>query len=248
MNIADWKKEAFIDYPKKISTVLFASGCNYHCPTCHVKPIVENKNGIDEKIIFEYLDKRRGWINGIVICGGEPTCQFSLVNFLEKIKSRWLAVKLDTNGNNLDSLEMISKRKLVNYIAMDVKGPMSLYAKLTGKDFIDERDDVGKGISIIPTFPDYEFRTTVVPIYEDNKLRWMTPEEIGNTAKLICDWTDDNQHKYFLQRFVARDKEEMLDEKFAKENLPKEFLETPKSLLEECLIEAKKYLPETKIR
>jgi hypothetical protein len=79
-------------------------------------------------------------------------------------------------------------------------------------------------------------------------LRWMTPEEIGNTAKLICDWTDDNQHKYFLQRFVARDKEEMLDEKFAKENLPKEFLETPKSLLEECLIEAKKYLPETKIR
>lgn len=248
MKITGWQKESFIDYPQKCSLVVFTSRCNYRCPTCHAKSIIEGRKEYDEEIIFNYLNSRKKWIDGVVICGGEPTRETSLKYFIRKIKERGLAVKLDTNGSNPTFLEELNQEKLVDYAAMDVKGPVNLYAKLTGKKFIDERDDVGKGIAAVSNFPNYEFRTTVVPLYEDEKLRWMTPEEIGETAELIYCYTGNKNHKYFLQEFIAREKDEMVDERFSKENLPKEFWETPKEILEKCLTEAKKYLPLAKIR
>ena len=98
-------------------------------------------------------------------------------------------------------------------------------------------------------FPDYEFRTTIVPVKRENgETSFMTPKEIKKTARMIEDCTGDDRHKYFLQRFVARSKDEMLDEKFSKENLPKEMQETPDSLMQECLKEARIFLPKTEIR
>ncbi|MCL5018468.1 MAG: anaerobic ribonucleoside-triphosphate reductase activating protein [Candidatus Pacearchaeota archaeon] len=248
MRISDFQRETLSDYPGKISSIVFIRGCNYRCPTCHAKQIIEMKKELDEEIIFDYIEPRKDWIEGVVICGGEPTRRGDLKYFIRKIKEKGLAVKLDTNGSNFNALENLREEKLIDYVAMDVKGPMSLYAKLVGKDFVDERDEIIKGIGAVSLFPDYEFRTTVVPLYEDSKVRWMTPKEIGETAKMICDYTGYKFHKFFLQKFIARDKNEMIDKKFARENLPEEFLKTPKRLLDECLIEAKKYLPNTKIR
>jgi len=248
MNIADFQRETLSDYPGKISSVVFIGGCNYHCPTCHAKQIVEMKKELDEGIIFDYLELRKEWIEGVVICGGEPTRRGDLKYFIKKIKEKGLAVKLDTNGSNHVILNELNDEKLVDYVAMDVKGPMSLYAKIIGRDYIDKRDYIAKGIASTSQFPDYEFRTTVVPVYENGKPRWMTPAEIGETARLIYDSTGDMEHKYLLQKFVARGKNEMLDKRFAKENLPEDFLKTPKRLLDECLIEAKKHLPNSRIR
>jgi pyruvate formate lyase activating enzyme len=248
MKISALQKDAMKDYPGKISTIIFTGRCNYRCPTCHAKKILGEEKNISKEEVLNYLDSRKDWIQGVVICGGEPTMELDLIPFLEKIKERGLSVKLDTNGSSPDFLRELNKRELVDYCAMDVKGPMSLYAKLTGRNFINERDDVAKGIAIVSKFPDYEFRTTIVPIIENEKLRWMTPKEISETAELICNYTENNKHKYFLQKFVARSKEEMIDERFAKENLSEEFWATPKTLLEECLIEAKKYLPNAGIR
>jgi len=248
MNISKFQKLSYLDYPGKISAVIFTEKCNYRCPTCHAKKILEEEKNISEKEVLHYLDSRKDWVDGVVICGGEPTRELDLVPFLEKIKERGLSVKLDTNGSSPDLLRELNKQGLVDYVAMDVKGPANLYAKLVGKDFVDMRDYVEKGIGVVSNFPDYEFRTTIVPIFEEGKMRWMTPEEIGETAKIISDITGKHQPKYFLQKFVARSKDEMLEEKFAKENLPEEFWKTPEELLEECLIEAKKYLPNGGIR
>ncbi|MCK9595978.1 anaerobic ribonucleoside-triphosphate reductase activating protein [Candidatus Pacearchaeota archaeon] len=248
MEIFDWKKESFIDYPGKISTIIFTAGCNYNCGYCH-NPELKNLGGhIPEEKIFNYLDSRKGWINAVVISGGEPTIQFSIQEFIRKIKIRGLAVKLDTNGNYSSILDKFLEENVIDYVAMDVKGPISLYPKIIGRDFIDERDNIGKGLVAVSKFPDYEFRTTIIPIYDNEKIRWMTPREIGQTAKLISNWTEGAENiKYFLQPFRAIEKKEG-DNKFMKKNLPKEFWITPKDLLEEGKKEAQKFLPNTKIR
>lgn len=251
MQIKNRLNESYIDFPENISSVVFTGTCNYKCPTCHAKYLLESKEkNMDELDFFNYLDSRKGWIDAVVICGGEPTLQSGLINFARELKEKKWYVKLDTNGSRPEVLKNLLEKNLIDYVAMDVKGPSRLYAKLVGKDFIDEKEDVGKGIEIVSQFPDYEFRTTVVPIIRENKkISFMTPEEIGETAKLICNYTGKRKHKYFLQRFVAsRSNNEMLDRKFERKNLPKEFWETPRKLLWECLHEARKYLPDAELR
>jgi len=248
MEIAEWQKESFIDYESEISTIVFTPKCNYNCGYCH-NPELKNAEGkIDEKEIFDYLISNKKWIEAVVISGGEPTIQLGLKNFVKEIKDLGFLVKLDTNGSNYSVLQELKNEKLIDYVAMDVKGPVQLYPLITGRKFIDIRDDIGKGISIVSQFPNYEFRTTIAPIYENEKPRWMTPKEIGETAELISDWASkENGIKYILQPFKAIDKKGG-NKRFMKENLSKEFHETPSKHIEECLIEAQKHIPNTKIR
>jgi pyruvate formate lyase activating enzyme len=243
MQIRDFWRESFNDFPKKIpSSVVFSPKCNYRCPVCHAKHLLKDGENIQEKTFFDYLDSRTGWLKGIVICGGEPTIQHTLPYFLKKIKEKGLAVKLDTNGSDYATLGKLKESKLIDYVAMDVKGPPQIYADLIGREFIDARDGYEKAIGVVSQFPDYEFRTTIVPVIRRNgEISFMTPEEIGETAKLIYDCTGINDHKYFLQPFVPR-KGELVDSRL------ESFPQTPKEILEKGLMEAKKYLPNTKIR
>jgi pyruvate formate lyase activating enzyme len=243
MQIRNFIRESFNDFPGKTSSVVFTPECNYRCPSCHAKHLLGEGKNIDEKEFFDYLDSRKGWIEGVVICGGEPTLQHTLPYFLEKIKKRNLAVKLDTNGSEYTILEDLLGSKLVDYVAMDVKGPPQLYADLTGQEFIDERDGYQKAIAVVSQFPDYEFRTTVAPVVRKNGISFMTPEEIGETAKLIYDCTGKIGHKYFLQPFLPyKGKGELVDSRF------EEFPETSRELLEQMKKEARKYLPKCDIR
>ncbi len=249
MKIAFWQKESFIDYPGKISTLVFTPGCNYNCGYCHNPELKEfDGKGINETEIFEYLIANKGWIDAIAISGGEPTMQIGLKDFAKKAKDLGLLVKLDTNGAAYTILQQLKNEKLIDYVAMDVKGPVELYPLITKTKLIGLRDNLGKGISIISQFPESEFRTTLCPVYNNGEPRWMTPEEIGKTAELIHDWSfHQGKSSYFLQPFKAIEKEEG-DEKFLRENLPAEFYETPQKLLKECLVEAQKHLPNAKIR
>jgi len=136
------------------------------------------------------------------------------------------------------------KKRLVDYVAMDVKGPPQLYSKIIGREIAIK--DIEKGIKVTSKFPKYEFRTTVCPIYEEEKIRWMTPDEIGNTAKFISEFAP-KESKYFLQPFKAIEKNQG-NNGFLKKSLPKNFHETPINHLEQCSIEAKKYLDYVFIR
>jgi len=245
MKIADWRKISSIDYPKKISTVIFTSECNYKCPACHAKNILYSNELIPEQKILDYIDftnKEKKLIDAVVLCGGEPTLQLDLIYFAEKIKKMGFAIKLDTNGSRFAILQELKESKLIDYVAMDVKGPRELYPNLVGREFLDRRDDYEKAIGIVSQFPDYEFRTTVVPVVRDSgEISFMTPEEIGETARLIYNCTGRDNHKYFLQKFVPRENG-LLDSRL--ENFP----ETPTEILEKGKKEAMKYLPNCRIR
>ena len=233
--IRDFLRESYIDYPGKISSVVFFPGCNYRCPACHAKHLLEKGENKREKEFLDYLDSRKAWVEAVVLCGGEPTLQHSLEFFIEKLKKRGLLVKLDTNGSDFATLGRLKESGLVDYVAMDVKGPPEIYADLVGREFLDNRDGYEKAIAIVSQFPDYEFRTTVVPVVREGEISFMTPEEIENTARLIYNLVQDTECKYFLQPFVPR-KNGLLDARL------ESFPETPRELLEEMKKRAREIL------
>ena len=102
MKAAYLQKTSFIDYPGRISAVVFTQGCNFRCPYCHNPELVvpERYCGtIRIEDIFSFLEKRRGKLDAVVITGGEPTLQADLVPFMQRIRSMGFLVKLDTNGD-----------------------------------------------------------------------------------------------------------------------------------------------------
>lgn len=226
MKISGLQKLTLLDFPEKVACTVFTYGCNFRCPFCHNAGLVvgEQPEEVKEDDFFAYLDKRKGVLDGVAITGGEPTLQKDLIPFIEKIKERGLAVKLDTNGARPEVVKEILDRGIVDYFAMDVKNGPQKYAATAGVNV--DLDAIKESISLLITrAPDYEFRTTVVKGFHEKG----DFEEIG---KMIA-----GAKKYFLQKFTDSgailgtgvgpcDEEEM----------------------ESFLKEAQKYVPGAKIR
>lgn len=239
-----------IDYPGKVAFEIYTIGCNYRCPTCHSKSLLTSQEiSGEEAITFMKNYKNRDWIDGLVICGGEPTIQGDLVEFLERFKREiCLPIKLDTNGSNPDMLRRLRDKKLVDFFAMDIKGPKSLYPVLIGSPQEDFVNRVEESMKVVSSSERYEFRTTMVPIKRGDDVGWMTPEEIRDMASWIVETTETGGHRHYLQKFKARSKEEMVEEKFSLENLPKEMHETPEKILIEAREIVREYIPLCEIR
>jgi len=199
MTIAGLQKTSLIDYPGKISAVIFTSGCNLSCPFCHNPELVNPKLSmfnIHESEIIEFLKKRKKILDGVVITGGEPTIYPDLIDFIKKIKKLNLLIKLDTNGTNPELIKKLIDEKLVDYVAMDIKGPLSKYPEIVAKDV--DLQNIKKSVELIKKAPreysgqakiDYEFRTTVIPKYLDKK----DFEKIGEWFK--------GAKNYYLQQY-----------------------------------------------
>jgi len=128
MLLAGVQQHTLVDYPGKIACVVFTPGCNFRCPFCYnpetVLPELIKQNVYDyipDENFFNFLEKRRWLLDGVSICGGEPTLQPELFSFAKKIKDMWFLVKLDTNGSNCDIVEKMIGEWLVDYIAVDMK-------------------------------------------------------------------------------------------------------------------------------
>lgn len=163
MKIAGLQKNSFVDFPGKVSAVVFTPGCNMNCFYCHNKTLISTGNNeklIDTDEVFQLLLERKGFLDGVVVSGGEPTVQKDLEEFLKEVKGLGYPVKLDTNGTNPQVIESLIKEKLVDYIAMDIKAPFDKYEKVCGM-YVD-LDRIKKSIGILKDGAvDYEFRTTV---------------------------------------------------------------------------------------
>jgi len=246
MIISSIIQEGAIDYPGKYGPTIFLGGCNFKCGFCHNPRLMnDSETSVNEEKFFNTLKSkiRSGWYNGVCISGGEPTIQKDLPEFARKFKELGLNVKVDTNGSNPTILE--SLLGIVDYVAMDIKGPKEKYGEIVCAT--PNITNIEKSMKMVTRFPDYEFRTTIIPLL-DITPRWITGEEAENMAKWIVDMTGTNQHKYYLQNFIARGKDEMLNERFSKENLPEDFKETPSTTLKNLMNSVKKYLPKCEIR
>ena len=203
MQICGLQKLTVIDFPGRLAATVFLCGCNLRCPWCYSRELVlpeeiERQPKITEKDFFEFLTERKGMLEGVVICGGEPTINKELSDFIKKIKKLGYLVKLDTNGSNPQALKKLLDEKLIDYVALDIKLPKEKYQKVLGIDVkdIDESIKTLKDSNI-----DFEFRTTVVPTVH-------TKEDIIKIAQ----WLSPAK-KYYLQNFRP---EKTVDPKFEK--------------------------------
>jgi len=196
MIIGGLHKSSLIDYPGKISCVVFLSGCNFDCPYCHNPELAKGRSlshgYLSEDLIFDFLGNRKGFLDGVVISGGEPTLQKGLISFCEKIRLMGYPVKLDTNGSRPEVIKKLIDEDLVNYIAMDIKTDPSHYTPLIKDD--SSTDDIFLSVRIIKESNiDYEFRTTCVKSL-------INKSTIENMSCLIKD-----SKLYALQQFSKTD-------------------------------------------
>jgi pyruvate formate lyase activating enzyme len=181
LKFAGFIKNSFVDYPNEIAAVVFTLGCNFNCWYCHNRELIDKNNKniklIDEKEILDFLNQRKGFLDGLVITGGEPTICSDLKEFICKVKSLGLKVKLDTNGTNPKILQELIDKKLVDFVAMDIKTSLPKYESIIETKCNIE--DIKKSIDILmKSGIDYEFRTTFAP---DVSLEDI--EEIAKTIK-----------------------------------------------------------------
>ncbi len=199
MNIQGLQKLTLLDYPGHTACTVFTGGCNLRCPFCHNAPLVLDPNGnppFTEEEVFALLDKRKGILDGVAVTGGEPLLQTDIGGFLQKVKDRGFAVKLDTNGFFPDRLEALLRDGLVDYAAMDIKNRPEKYAATCGLETVDLAAVEKSMALLMGSGIDYEFRTTVVKEYH-------TADDI----EAIGQWIKGAK-RYFLQAF--RDSGELL--------------------------------------
>jgi pyruvate formate lyase activating enzyme len=157
------------DWPGRITCVLFAGGCNLRCPTCHNASLAWNwarLPGLDRSVVLTDLRRRKRWLDGITLSGGEPTCLTGLEELLADLVSTGLPVKLDSNGSAPHVLKRVLEAGLVQAVAVDVKGPWGMYPELTGQGMDGDvaRDALAEVFALARTYPGrVYFRCTKVP-------------------------------------------------------------------------------------
>ncbi|MFH0831497.1 MAG: anaerobic ribonucleoside-triphosphate reductase activating protein [archaeon] len=209
MLIKGLQKQTLIDFPGKVACTIFLFGCNFRCPYCHNPELIDAEKAAEirtysKKEILDFLEERKGFLEGVCITGGEPTLNKDLPEFLEEIKKLGYKIKLDTNGTNPEMLELILRKKLADYIAMDFKAPFSKYSQATNSKV--DLKNIEKSIETIRDFPDYEFRITAVPeLTGKDDLIWIAEYLKEHRAN----------RKFFIQGFR---KDKCLEEKFEKKH------------------------------
>ena len=184
-----------LDFPGKVACTVFIGGCDFRCPFCHnfeladgtAKPVME-----DEELL-NFLSGRKGLLDGVAFTGGEPMINPGLPELIRKIRGLGYAIKLDTNGYHPETLALLLKEGLVDYVAMDIKNSPAKYALTSGLDRLDLTPILESIRLLINSDIDYEFRTTVIKEFHE-------AEDFEEMGRMI-----EGAKNYFLQAFTDRD-------------------------------------------
>jgi len=207
MIIAGLQKTTLLDFPGKVACIVFLAGCNFRCPWCYSAELVlpekiTKQPRFSQKEFFDFLDTRIGLLDGVAICGGEPTINKDLPEFIKKIKNKGFLVKLDTNGSNPQMLKELIDAKLIDYVAVDIKASLDANFQFSifnlksnqNDEILNKLKDIENSVEILKkNLVDFEFRTTVVPNVHKK-------EDFMQIAK----WIGGKNVKYYLQNFVAQ--------------------------------------------
>lgn len=190
-------KSTLIDWEGKVASIIWLPGCNFRCPYCYATELILNPARLPT-VSFEevsnFLKEKRNWIDGLVICGGEPTIHSGLPELIQAFKKIPLPIKLDTNGTNPGMLKLLIEGKLIDYVAMDLKAPLKTqelntkYDKVTGVKVDIKR--IKESIDILINGKlDYEFRTTLCPAF-------LNRDDVREMAESV-----KGAKRYVLQQF-----------------------------------------------
>lgn len=229
MWIGGYQKVSLINFPGRISTVVFTAGCMFRCGFCF-NPALASPAGtaqVEEEEVFDYLRRRRDRIDSVVISGGEPALQPDLLEFIRRIDDLGYEIKLDTSGYLPDVLDKLLDSGLVDYVAMDVKAPLAKYALVTNVQVDAEK--IKRSIQmILNSGIAHEFRSTLIEGIH-------TASDIVAMARAI-----EGADAYYLQRF--RPMAKLLDPLFQSEKPPSD------AFLSDVVLRCKPYVKKCEVR
>lgn len=189
MVIGGLQKLTLLDFPGRVACTVFLSGCNFRCPFCHNTPLVLGQVRMDEGEVFNFLEKRRGLLEGVTVTGGEPLCSPDTVDFLRRIKDLGYLVKLDTNGAFPERLRKILEAGLADCVAMDIKNSREKYEMTCGVSGWLPKVEQSVQMLLAGKIA-CEFRTTVVDELHE-------PEDFAAIGRWLT-----GAKQYFLQGYV----------------------------------------------
>jgi len=171
MRLGGFQPLTLLDFPGQVACIVFTQGCNLRCGDCHNRQLVPSVSaegeGVEEAAVIRFLKSRQGLLDGVVVSGGEPTLQQDLLEFLRHVRELGFLAKLDTNGTNVAMLRAALEEGLLDYVAMDVKHPLSRYQEVTGVAVDPSRITASRDL-LRASDVRYELRTTVVPHVHDD--------------------------------------------------------------------------------
>lgn len=210
MKIVGYLRTSLIEWPGKISSVIFVPGCNFRCPFCHNSNLVNPQKVVklpivSEKEVLVDLKKRKKWIDGVVVTGGEPLLQSDLSRFLSRCKQMGFGTMIETNGALDIILQCMISKNLIDYVAMDFKAPLNKrYAKTVRVEDFDPKI-IRKSIKLLlESSAPFELRTTIVPGIHNKKV-------LVEMAKQLKDILGKKKISWFWQNFQPKN---CLDPKF----------------------------------
>lgn len=188
-----------VDFPDKISAVIFMQGCPWRCPFCHNAALQDaqvDSGFIWEKFI-EFLQSRRKVLDAVVFSGGEPLLQPGLAAAMSEVKALGYQIGLHTGGYNPEHLARILP--FTDWVGLDIKAPFvpQKYTEAVGG--IDSLSRVEKSLRLLlAAGGDFECRTTCDP-------RLLTVADIYALAEKLAAF---GVKKYYLQKYrpIAGDK------------------------------------------
>ena len=191
MKIGGLHKASLIEFPGKVSAVVFVQGCNFRCPFCYNPELVEPgcfEPPIPWEDVAAFLGRRRRLLGGVTFTGGEPLLQEDLAERMAEVRSLGFAVKLDTNGSLPETLARLLKTGLLDAVAMDIKGAPARYGEIARVpvDVATVRESVRL---VRKSAAWHEFRTTALK-------RFLSDEDAREIAALVS-----GARRFAFQRF-----------------------------------------------
>ncbi len=178
--IKGFQGTSLLDFPGRVASLVFTGGCNLSCPYCHNGGLVLDPEAIPDfppEELLADLQKRQGFVDGVVVSGGEPTIDAGLPAFLARLKDLGLEVKLDTNGLAPRVVAQLLADQLVDYYAVDIKTSPGRYHELHhGPIAVSSLHETVAMLKQAPV--EVEFRTTCIPAL-------VGTEELDAMAKLL---------------------------------------------------------------
>ena len=165
---------SLLDFPNRVSAILYTDICNFHCEYCHnwnslIAPTDNADYFFDD--ILAFLKKRMGILDGVVLSGGEPTLMPDLEDKIVKIRELGYEIKLDTNGANPKVVKDLVNKGLIDYIAMDIKSSFDDYYRFVNKNNLIKNVQETASF-LIEDHVDYEFRMTLISeFHTEEKIR-----------------------------------------------------------------------------
>lgn len=166
-------ENSLLEWENNVSSVVIAGGCNFRCPFCHSWRYVTGLDGLaplDPRVVFDLLERQRGWIDGVVFTGGEPTLQPGLEDMILRAREYEVRIKLHSNGSRPEVIRKLLEKDLLDCLALDFKAPTD--GRLVAAADISEQPEVLEAVResfrlAAESGIEREYHTTLVPKFID---------------------------------------------------------------------------------